>query len=289
MRENRPNLPKLLDSNEAETWMATEYFPGKTLADFPDRYQGNPLSALSAFSGLVRTIATSLHADKIVHRDIKPANVFMANDGRLIPGDFGIVFRPDIEPRPTLLGERVGPWEYMPPWADSLGEELEKVEPNFDVYMLRKLLWCMVAGRLKLRREDHREPEYDLAKKFPGNRQMHLINSILDKCLVKRPSDCLPSAAELLKEVQAALATIRDGVPLTGEKGELILPCRACGRGFYQDQKMRIPVTQTNANNMPAAQVYLWVFVCNVCAHYEFFAPGYPGESADRGWTPWRT
>ncbi len=31
---------------------------------------------------------------------------------------------------------------YMPPWAD-IGGRLEKIDSNFDVYMLGKLLWCM--------------------------------------------------------------------------------------------------------------------------------------------------
>jgi serine/threonine protein kinase len=244
--------------------------------------------ALRAFRGLVNTVATSLHKDNIVHRDIKPANVFIGADGRLIPGDFGIVFLPNQEPRPTVLGERVGPWEYMPPWADGLGDGLEKVQPGFDVYMLGKLLWCMVAGRLRLRREDHREPEFDLGRSFPDNRYMQLINSILDKCLVKRPQDCLPSAQDLLKIVDENLATIEQGVPLLDEKGKLILPCRICGKGFCQDQGVEVRLQEYDAKkNMGLNLMHLRVFVCNVCTHREFFAPNYPNESAQRGWKPW--
>ncbi|MEI4884253.1 hypothetical protein Q8G49_29240, partial [Klebsiella pneumoniae] len=84
-------------------------------------------------------------------RDIKPANVFVGSADDLILGDFGIVYLPEQPERVTRTLERVGPLEYMPVWAD-LGERLEKVEPNFDVYMLGKLLWCMVAGKLKLPR-----------------------------------------------------------------------------------------------------------------------------------------
>jgi hypothetical protein len=121
----------LLDSNEAEQWIVTEFFPEGTLERHPSRYKGRPVLALQAFRSLLETVA-SLHKDKIVHRDIKPANVFIGNDGRLILGDFGIAYVSDQMPRVTLTEERVGPWDYMPQWAD-IGERLENVEPNFDV------------------------------------------------------------------------------------------------------------------------------------------------------------
>jgi hypothetical protein len=27
--------------------------------------------------------------------------------------------------------------------------------------------------------------------------------------------------------------------------------------------------------------------VCNVCTHYELFAPNFPNEAAQKGWKPW--
>jgi len=87
--QNRHGLPKLLDSNEEERWIVTEYLPGGTLSDHPLTYRGNVAHALKAFRSLVETVA-SLHKEEIVHRDIKPANVFIAADGQLVLGDFGI-------------------------------------------------------------------------------------------------------------------------------------------------------------------------------------------------------
>ena len=42
----------------------------------------------------------------------------------------------------------------MPQWGDT-GDGLDDVKPCFDIYMLGKLLWCMVFGRLRLPREYH--------------------------------------------------------------------------------------------------------------------------------------
>jgi len=117
LKQNRPGLPKLLDSNESERWMVTEYFPEGTLEDNILRYKGKPDLALRAFLSLVNTVK-AIHADDIVHRDIKPANVFVRSDEELVLGDFGIVFVPDQPVRLTRTDESVGPHDYMPPWGN---------------------------------------------------------------------------------------------------------------------------------------------------------------------------
>src|SRR5262249_40626295 len=145
LAENRPGLPKLLGSNVNERWMATEYFTNGNLEDHLLDYRGNPALALKAFRTVVKTVSL-LHKEGIVHRDIKPANIFIGSDPGLILGDFGLVFVPDKAPRITAYrGETVGAGDFIPPWGDT-GRRLEKVRPSFDVYMLGKVLWCMVAG-----------------------------------------------------------------------------------------------------------------------------------------------
>lgn len=164
LQQNRPGLPKLLGASESERWMVTEYFPRGTVEDNISLYKGKPALALKAFLCLVNTVAL-LHDEDIVHRDIKPANVFVRQDDELVLGDFGIVYLPDQPVRLTHTNESVGPHDYMPPWTD-VGGRLENVHTNFDVYMLGKLLWCMVSGRLLLQREWFRRPQNDVCSMF---------------------------------------------------------------------------------------------------------------------------
>lgn len=276
LRQNRPGLPELLDSNEAEGWIVTEFFPERTLEKHPGRYRGRAAVALRALRSLAETVAL-LHKEGIVHRDIKPANVFIRKDDQLILGDFGIAYVPNQADRVTLRNERVGPRDYMPQWGD-LGVRLEKVQANFDVYMLGKLLWCMVSGRLKLPREYHKRTEYNLTELFPNEPDMHAINALLDKCVVEEPEQCLSSAQDLLMAVDAFLAMmsrggqlLRDGVPR---------PCHVCGVGFYQPEVL--------GQNNPVGSMRFWIsgsdtahlgvraFVCSNCGHVEFFkmSPG---------------
>jgi serine/threonine protein kinase len=91
LKEGRPNLPRLLDSNTDQLWMITEYFRDGTLADCPGKFKGKPLEALVAFRDLVKTVA-ALHNDGVVHRDIKLENIFVADDATLVLGDFGLVY-----------------------------------------------------------------------------------------------------------------------------------------------------------------------------------------------------
>lgn len=184
---------------------------------------------------------------------------------------------PNPPDRVTLTGERVGPRDYMPQWAN-LGTRHENVHPRDDVYMLGKLLWSMVDGHAVLPREYHKHPEYefDLTKTFPDDPHMHMINAILDKCVVERADQCLPGAQELLPWVDEALGIIRRGGQLLREG--VPRPCRVCGKGFYQAVQLR-----ENPNNA-ALGLRFWVIgsgdvgtvpvrplACDYCGHVEVF------------------
>jgi len=285
LRQGRPGLVGLIDANETERWIVTELMSAGTLFDNPTKYRGDAHRAMKIFRSLVETVA-GLHKDNLVHRDIKPANVFLGADDTLVLGDFGLIFLPEQPERPTMTDERVGPRDYMPQWAD-LGERLENVETNFDVYMLGKLLWCMVTGRLKLPREYHKKPPYDVTALFPNDPNMRKVNGILEKCVVEEPEQCPKSAQELLVMVDDALVSIQKGIPILDEKGKLALPCRVCGRGFYQEQNS-VQLKANDLQNRGAPTIPVRMFVCNVCTHFELFAPNFPEEAAAKNWKAWR-
>ncbi len=278
LKRNFPGLLKLLDSNADEGWIVTEYFPKRSLLHHLPRYRGKARDALRAFRSIVAAV-TNLHAENIVHRDIKPANIFVGNDGDLVLGDFGIVFLPSAEDRPTLEDERVGSRDYIPDWAD-LGERLEDVRPNFDVYMLGKLLWCMVAGKLKLPRESQHEQRHDVSVMFKADPAMFLINHLLDKCVVVEPEKCLPSAAELLELVDETLMVIDRGGQALGQGVPIV--CRVCGRGNYHPAPAMAGVTSQHAIiqlyktvNQSAEHsgrsLFLRPLICDACGNVQFF------------------
>jgi serine/threonine protein kinase len=289
LRRGFAGLPKLLAHDEADYWIVTECFREGSLERQLATYRNNPVLALKAFRSLVATVKV-LHeqGDGMVHRDIKPANVFIRKDGELVLGDFGIVFLPDTPERVTETNERVGPRDYMAPWLDT-GERVVSVTPCSDVYMLGKLLWCMISGRPKLSREFHRQRSFDLEIIFPNSPYMDRINLILDKCVVTFPHECLQSAAELLALVDKTLHDIagtRDASRIL-PSGKLRLLCVMCGKGTYQ------PYTPADGSYVLVQQVsargrmnekQMRAYVCSVCTHHAFFAMGYPQEGEQKGW-----
>jgi serine/threonine protein kinase len=268
---DRPGLPRLLDHSVAERWVVTEYFPEGTLERHSGKFRGNALGALAAFRSLVQTVA-SLHRDGYIHRDIKPPNVFIRKDDELVLGDFGIVYLPNTADRITRTGERVGPRDYMPQWAN-LGVRHEKVEPCFDVYMLGKLLWAMVDGRMFLPREYQNRAEFDLTKTFPNDPDMFLVNRILGKCVVEDSGKCLSSAQELLLIVDTAVSAMNRG-------GQLLTsgvprPCRVCGTGFYQPQSLHqgqsVGMIRIWTGGSDTVRIGVQTFACDSCGHIAFF------------------
>lgn len=280
LEQKRPGLPRLLGFNLGERWIITELFPRGTLERNHSLYKGEVRRALKAFLSLVKTVE-ALHANGIVHRDIKPANVFVRDDDRLVLGDLGIVYVPDQPDRCTLTNESVGPHDYMPPWAD-IGGRLGEVNPNFDIYMLGKLLWCMVSGRLRLQREWFERPDYDLTVLFDNDPAMHMVNAVLRRCLVEKAEECHTSATDLIQIVSTYIQVLERG-------GQLMhvgvpRPCRVCGRGEYRTSGYASTQPPLPADRPVGLR--LWVgssdtvtvsvfpFVCDNCGHVEFFTRG---------------
>jgi serine/threonine protein kinase len=287
LEAGRAGLPTLLDYNQQERWMVTEFFPEGSLEANFARYKGNVALALRAFLSLVKTVA-ALHAEGVIHRDIKPANVFIRSDDELVLGDFGIVFLPDQPVRLTRTGESVGPHDYMPPWAE-VDARLGEVHPSFDVYMLGKLLWCMVSGRLRLQREWFDRPANNLTVLFKDDPAMYAVNIILQRCVVESEAQCKTSASDLVLIVSSYIQMLeRGGQPLHVGVPRL---CRVCGVGHYQNDGIvqtvpRIPkdspvglrlwIGGSDTANLP-----VFPYVCDRCGHVELFTRGAtrPGTS----------
>jgi serine/threonine protein kinase len=285
LKEGKYDLPKLLDANAGERWMVTEYFPNKTLADHLPTYKGRVVDSLDKFRGLVETIA-SLHADGVVHRDIKPSNIFVADDGRLIPGDFGLLYSANESERLTLPDERVGPWQHLPWWAN-LPERVENPSPAIDVFLLGSLLWVMVSGRPWLHGDQYKHPSFDLERMFRFDRQMRLVNLILSQCLGSDVNFCLKDATELLRVIEEVVATLMHGAPILDENKNLLIPCQVCNKGFYNRMEKTAPKPErlqhfvTLHNEMKAQEfpMSVDVFTCSFCTNVQYFGGGQPFEA----------
>lgn len=238
---SHPNLLRLIDADVEADWMITQFYEGLTLQDNRDIFKNNPLDALNAYRGLVEGVA-KLHEAQAVHRDIKPPNIFI-DHGRLVLGDFGIVFTEEGRQRRfTETFERVGTRDWMPPWAHT-GIRVDEVKASFDVFSLGKVLWAMLSGKEMLPLWYFAKPNYDLRKLFPNSAAaMQVINDrILAACVVENEEDCLPDAVQLLIRVDEAIDAIRRDRQALGDT----MRCQVCAPGRYTllypgDQTLRV-------------------------------------------------
>ena len=259
---SHPNLLRLLDSDLDGLAFVTEYYPGGTLSE-QSQFKGEALNSLLAIRPLIDGVA-QLHNSGKTHRDIKPGNIFLASDGRLVLGDFGVVFFLDPDrTRITDTFEKVGTTDYMPGWLRR--ERIDEVRPTFDVFALGKVIYEMIAGR-KLHLWYLKEPDFDLLRIFPGNYpEMHPLREMLSKCICEQERDCLADASALLREVDRTILIMRrHGQQVTEGIDRL---CGVCAAGTYR----AIGGHPANVGIEPHGSNRVKLFSCSNCGHLQLF------------------
>jgi serine/threonine protein kinase len=117
-RLQHPNVVAIHDldqANDGELFVALELVDGSTARAWRAASPRTTAEILAVW----RTVAgglTAAHRAGIVHRDLKPDNVFVARDGRVVIGDFGLASMTADGGSTTLTasGQLVGTPLYMP-------------------------------------------------------------------------------------------------------------------------------------------------------------------------------
>ncbi|GHB63980.1 protein kinase [Streptomyces cirratus] len=135
-------------TEDGRPWIVMELVRGLSLADVLEA-EGPMTAQRAAHIGeQVLAALRSAHESGVVHRDVKPANVLIANDGRVLLGDFGIASL-EGSSSITMTGEVVGSPEFLAP-ARALGRS---PGPASDLWSLGVLLYAAVEGASPFRRD----------------------------------------------------------------------------------------------------------------------------------------
>ena len=185
-----PNVVEVTDvyideDKVAESYVEMKKYDG-SVYDILEVTKGNVKLVFELLLPVIKALYTlSTENPPLYHRDIKPDNIlFLKKDDEytLYLTDFGTCFLNDGSERLTPETMVVGPRMYIAPEYET--GRVEEVTEKGDIFSLGKVLWCMINGEP----EDFMPSnfwfvaEYDLTKRFPGNADMIVANSIIASC-----------------------------------------------------------------------------------------------------------
>jgi serine/threonine protein kinase len=142
-----PNIPQVYQAgvDKGIYFYAMEYIHGMDLDQLSRRYtQQGELLLYEDVLMIGRAVAEALdyaHQKGAIHRDVKPSNILVAEDGRILLTDFGLVLHVDHGTRGEVFGS---PHYIAPEQAFSSSGAV----PQSDLYALGVILYELLVGKL---------------------------------------------------------------------------------------------------------------------------------------------
>lgn len=211
-RLSHPNLVNVFDQGEEDglAYLVMEYVPGMTLRDALKKFgKLSPLRSLELMEQILQGLAAA-HRSGIVHRDIKPENVFLADDGRIKLGDFGLARTVDNS---TQTGALIGTVAYIAPELLLRGES----DARADVYAIGIMLFELLTGVQPFSGEQAVQVAYQHANSqvpAPSTREPNLppeLDQLVLWATEKDPANRPQDASEFLSFLLRAKAESRSG------------------------------------------------------------------------------
>lgn len=180
-------------------WLAVEYVPGLTLAQYVERRGPLPPDVVAMVGAMLVDGLDRVHQAGLLHRDLKPSNIILGRDGPVLI-DFGLAVLAGRDNYLTDPGQVVGTPDYLAP-ERVRGED--EIGPASDVYGLGATLVFALTGQ----------------KLYPRAKSLHaLLLQIADPAVLPEMSAVPAEMAPMLGAMLAHDASARPGLPAVRER-----------------------------------------------------------------------
>ena len=204
-----------------------------------------PIRVAARLVAVLAAAVAHAHEREILHRDLKPGNILLSDGTRLHPRarardqslgfvpricDFGLAKLLDQSSQETCSGVPIGSASYMAP--EQAAGRLREHGPATDVYALGVILFELLTGRPPFRGETDLETLRLVSDQEPPSPRSlrpglpRDLETIVLKCLEKRPIRRYASASELTDDLQRFL----DGKAGPCPAGAGVGTCRQVGQ-----------------------------------------------------------
>lgn len=225
-------------------YIVMDFLEGRTLSSYLEEGHEFPIEEAVEIVGHLASGLAYAHGQGIIHRDIKPSNIVIEPDGRPVLTDFGLARRAQDE-GVTQTGAVLGTAQYMSP-EQARGEEA--IGERSDVFSLGVVFYEMVTGVSPFEGGSL----FNILKKVveyvpPSPRQLKssvpaAIDSIVSRCMVKRPEARMASMTELVMDLEAYLTGEYEAPPdAGGDEGGADLPVLEAYEGEDEERPARRP------------------------------------------------
>ena len=199
---HHPNVMAVHDVGEVgdELYLALELIVGTTAREWLEARPRSAAESLAVWRQAGAGLA-AIHKAGIVHRDIKPENVFVATDGRVVIGDFGLATGDlgQTTMNLTATGAVIGTPLYMP--VEQLGGEVATAKG--DQFSLCVCLWESLAGKRPFQANTMASLALAMLKppEIPAGCDRRIF-TVLQRGLATEPGERWPDVTALLEALE---------------------------------------------------------------------------------------
>ena len=207
---NHPNSVYVYGTEEIDgiPTISMELVPGGTLNDRIRKL--GPMPIRQAVDAILQIIDGLEAADRcgVLHRDIKPANCFIAPDGSVKIGDFGLSISTSTTPTTTTDITQKGTFLGTPAFASPEQLRGEPLDRRSDIYAVGVTLYYLLSGSVPFTSENMVQLLAKVLDTKPPELKKHRSNipadleRIVSKCLEKSSADRFESYETLREALQ---------------------------------------------------------------------------------------